>query len=47
MHFHWLPEPQKRVERAQVEEELNKWVVKGWPPTVWIPGAVKRTVAQF
>lgn len=22
-------------------------VLKSWPPTVWVPGAVKRIVAQF
>lgn len=31
MHFHRLPEPQEQVQRAQVEEEVNKWFVKGWP----------------
>lgn len=30
MHFHRLPEPEKQVQRAQLEEEVNKWVVKWW-----------------
>lgn len=48
MNFHHLPEHEKEMKRAQIqEEEVSKWVLKSWPPTVWVPGAIEGIVAQF